>query len=387
MLSAIKHILDRRRAKRQAPKKMKSRGWWFSLVTAADSFAFSWPIRESLYVHLEGQVGNGVPVEKALDDFRPRLIRNNKPSSAKILHAVSRAMRDGKTLTDALRKWIPEEEATMIAAGEIAGDLPKALVLILETRRRTQRIREATRSALSSPLIYAAVLIGVLVFIAREVVPVFAQTLPRGRVTGQGKVLIESAEFINSIWALIPLGLVIVIAGLIWYSLPRWTGPWRIRAERYFPYSTYRDAQGFAWLMGFTAMLQAGVADVDVLDRQMSQTRSPWLRERLHALWWRMTNNSDLAQALLAKGRRGAPPFGFPNPDVVDNICSLAGFSDSPDRIAAVARRWADQMESDMLKRAKRWGLLMELLMYALIIFLVMAANDLSTQMGTSVGI
>lgn len=357
------------------------------MVDQADRHAFGWAIRESLYLHLEGQVGNGIPVEKALESFRPRLVRKNRPSSLKILDSVTRGMRDGKTLTDALRRWVPEKEATIIGAGEIAGDLPNALALLVDTHRRAERIREATRGALWAPMIYAAVLGVVLLIIAREVVPVFAQTLPKGRVTGQGRLLIEAAEFINSFWALLPLGVAAFVAGLVWYSLPRWTGPWRIRAERFFPYSDYRDAEGFAWLMGFTAMLQAGVADVDVLDRQVAQTKSPWLRERLHALWWRMTNNSNLAQALLAKGPRGGGAFGFPNPDIVDSISSLAGFSDSPERMASVARRWADQMETAMLKRAKRWGLLMEFVMYALIAFLVTAANDLSTQMGTSVGV
>lgn len=382
MLEVLKRLFIRKPKRRVA-----KRGLWASLEMAADAAAFSWTIRESLYVHLEGQVGNGIPIEKALDDFRPRLIRNKKPSSAKILEAASRKMRDGKTLTQALSNWIPQDEATIIASGEISGNLPRALALIVETRQRTQRIKDATYSALFSPVVYAAALIGVLLFIAREVVPVFALTLPRDKVTGQGKVLIDAAEFINSWWALIPLGITIAVAFLVWFSLPRWTGPWRVRAEQYFPYSFYRDTQGFGWLMSFVAMLQAGVADVDVLDKQLQLTTSPWLKERLYALWWRMSNNSTLSEAMLAKGQRGMPPFAFPNPDIVDNISSLAGFTDSPQRIATVATRWAEQMEKGMHRRAKSWGLAMELLMYALILYLVTAVNSLSSQMGAATGL
>jgi hypothetical protein len=158
-----------------------------------------------------------------------------------------------------------------------------------------------------------------------------------------------------------------------------------VAAESMFPYSFYRDIQGYTWLMSFSALLRAGMADVEILKRQATQS-TPWLKERLKALWWRMDNGASMPAALMAKGKNGMPAFGFPNPDIVDDIASMAGFSDFAERIAVLAVQWADELESSTLAKAKSFGFAMEIVMYAVMGLLMIAINSMSTQMGNVPG-
>jgi len=139
---------------------------------------------------------------------------------------------------------------------------------------------------------------------------------------------------------------------------------------------------GYIWLMSFSALLRAGLPDVDILKRQMLNA-SPWLKERLREIRARMVNGATLPAALLATGRRGMPAFGFPNPDIVDDIQSMAGFKDFPERISKLATQWADEIEASTLSRAAVFGFAMEIFMYVMMGLLMIAINSMSTQLGS----
>lgn len=368
---------------RQSPRKPKGLGARIS--AAGDRMAFAWPVREALYRHMSAQVGNGITVEVALDTFRARLQRRKKVSSDKIVADVARRMRDGSTLAAALGAWIPQDEVSIISSGELSGNLPRSLDLVIEAKRRIARVNSALKTSMVSPVIYLAAVYGMLWAIGKYVTPGLEQALSKEKAQGLVSALYVAGDFANSWWAILPP--VALAFGIAWVlrSLPKWTGRGRVAAESMFPYSFYRDIQGYTWLMSFAALLRAGMADVEILKRQTTQS-TPWLKERLHALWWRMDNGASLPAALLAKGKNGMPAFGFPNPDIVDDIASMAGFSDFSERIAVLAVQWADELESSTLARAKSFGFAMEILMYAVMGLLMIAINSMSTQMGNVPG-
>lgn len=344
------------------------------------SQALNWKVRESFYRHLSTQIANGIPIEMALASFKKRLQRRNLSNALQAVDDIGRRMRDGSTLADAFKKWIPEDEYGVVSAGELSGSLPRSLELIIESKRRIARVYSALKAAMVNPVIYAAITFGMLWVIGMYVVPGLKTSLPKEKAHGMVAGLYSIGDFVTSWWVLIPIALVIAFIVMVLRSLSTWTGKNRIAAERYFPFSFYRDMQGYTWLMSFTQLLRAGLPDTDILNRQKTQG-SPWMRERIKAIWFRMDNGASLPAALLEKGRHGMPAFGFPNPDIVDDIESMAGFPDFPDKIAILATQWAVELEAATLARAKSFGLYAEMFMYVLMAFLMIAINDLSSQL------
>lgn len=363
-------------------KKPIRQGWLAKVMISGDRLAFNWTIREALYRHLSAQVSNGVAVEVALEAFSARLKRRKKPSSEKLVIDVARRMRDGVSLSVALTKWIPDDEAGMIASGELSGNLPRALDLIIESKRRIARVQRAYKMSLVRPAIYSLAVYGVLWAIGVFVTPSLMLVLPQAQATGLVAWLYATSEFASSWQVMIPPLILLSAAIVIARSLPAWLGRHRIMAESFFPYSFYRDMHGYIWLMSFSALLRAGLPDVDILKRQMLNA-SPWLKERLREIRARMVNGATLPAALLARGRRGMPAFGFPNPDIVDDIQSMAGFKDFPERISKLATQWADEIEASTLSRAAVFGFAMEMFMYVMMGLLMIAINSMSTQLGS----
>lgn len=356
------------------------------LNSAADRLMFNWPVRESLYKHLAAQVSNGIAIEIALDSYQLRLERNKKISSQMIVRSISKKMRNGSTFSNAIANWIPQDELSIISSGELSGDLPKSLTLAVEAKRRMIRINKVMKSAMSSPLIYAIMVYALLWGIGGYVTPGLQQTLPKESASGTIYMLYVAGDIANSWWVIIPPLLVITIIYIINKSLPRWTGKYRIKAEKYFPYSFYRDINGYKWLMGFVALLQAGMPDVEILKRQ-AKNSTPWMKERLDELGHRMINGKSLSAALLHSGKNGMKPFGFPNPDIIDDIASFSGFDDFSERISLVAQQWSEELESKTMERAKFYGFVLEIFMYGVMGFLMIAINSMSTQMGNVPGL
>lgn len=350
------------------------------LVHSADMLAFNWTIRQALYRHIASQVGNGVAVEIALDRFRSRLKRRKKVTPDKIVGDVARRMRDGYTLSESLSAWVPYDETSIIASGELSGNLPRAMDLMIESKQRVDRIASAIRTALFTPAVYMVALYAVIWVIGRYVMPELTAVVPGKQLTGSMAVMAGIGDFANSWWAALPV--ILGVAGMyaVSFSLPRWTGKNRIHAERFFPYSLYRDIKGYAWLMSFTAMLRTGMTDVQILKRQQEYA-SPWLKERLRAIHGRMDNGDSLPDALMSKGGNGMPPFEFPNPDIIDDIASMAGFVDFQERIVNVVSQWSEQQESDMKAKAVKYGLYVEMIMYMLMGALFVGINSMSQSM------
>lgn len=351
------------------------------LVKYGDTLAFSWPVREGLYKHLSAQVGNTIAIETALDNYRLRLKRRGRMSSDKIVGDISRRMRDGSSLANALAHWIPVEEVSIISSGELSGNLPNSLDLLIESKRRSASVLNAAKAAMVRPLIYAAAVFGFVWFLGRFVIPDLKSALPEERAQGMALAMFKAGNFANSWYAVIPPMLLLMLAAGVIYSLPRWTGKFRVKAENYFPYSFYRDIHGYAWLMSFTALLRAGMADVTILKLQ-GKHASPWLKERLDAIWWRMDNGSSLPDALLAKAKGGLP-LGFPNPEIVDDIASMSGFSDFPERISKIAITWAVELEESVRQKATKFGAIAEAAMYGVIALLLVSVNSMSEQLST----
>jgi type II secretory pathway component PulF len=361
----------------------KRTGWWGKLSDAADRKAFDWKTREALYMHLSSQVENDVSVENALDGFADILRKRKRKSSQALVENVSRRMREGMPLRRAIAIAIPRDEAAVLAGGEMSGKMGIALDLLVDSHDRVESVLRAYKAAAVRPIMYLAMTYGVMWAVGAFVMPSIVQGLPESKVQGLGIVMYKAADWSQSWLSIEPPLLCVALFCAVRWSFPRWVGPRRIKAEQYFPYSFYRDIEGYKWLASFSGLIEAGVPDVHALARQM-ETASPWLRERLWHVRFRMTEGGmTLADALEATGANGKlPPFEFPNPAIIDRIRSIAAFKGFHEKVARLTKRWSSEIERNALGQAKKAGFYAEIGMYALMGFLMYAINGVTTQLG-----
>ena len=345
---------------------------------------FGWKVRKSFYRHLAVQGANGVPLERALESYLPRLRRSRQNHTASVVATVARRFRDGKALADALQGYVAADEVAVIRSGELGGSLSESLELIIQTTDSIRRVQSAIRRAAFAPAIYLASTFALIWMMGRFIFPDLQLVLPMQRAQGTIAMLYTLGDIATSYWAVLPPVIALGVAAWVYWALPNWISPLRIKVERFFPFSFYRDTSGFRWLMSFTSLLGAGVPDVEILKMQI-RGASPWLGQRLRACHRVMINGKSLSEALLAKAK-GHPPYGFPNPDIADDIASFDGFPDFNTNIQSLAREWARDLEERTLLWASRMGFYCEMALYGVMGLLMVAINDLSSQLSHVTG-
>ncbi|HDL7561831.1 TPA: type II secretion system protein F, partial [Escherichia coli 151_06] len=91
---------------------------------------FTSKLRMRIYEKLARYLANGVPLTFALDElykFTTDSGKRNKTPQAIAIHMWSISIRNGDSLTKALKGWVPEDELSILAAGEISGNLSDSI--------------------------------------------------------------------------------------------------------------------------------------------------------------------------------------------------------------------------------------------------------------------
>ncbi|MHB1098832.1 MAG: type II secretion system F family protein [Burkholderiales bacterium] len=338
-----------------------------------------WNDRVMCYRHLSVQIANDRPVILALEDLKKRAQRKKKPALVGVVTDIIRRMQNGASLSAAFSGKVPQDEIMIISSGDLSGSLPMALDLVIESKERTQRVTRSLKSAMTPPAIFAAVLYGMLFAIGKFVVPSLAEALPASKARGSVAVLYAMGEFFSGWWAAVPIVVVAILALVVVLTLSTFTGKWRVKAEVVFPWSFYRDINGYSWMLSFLALLQAGMSNTEILDKQL-KTATPWLAERLKSASVKMKNGDSLSSALMKGG------FGFPNPDMIEDIASMEIFPDFPERMSRILGHWADELERTTIDKTKAAGFIMEVAMYGIMLFLVLSTNSMTSQISATVG-
>lgn len=342
--------------------------------------AFNWPMRAALYRHLSVQINNGINQVAALETFKRRLVRKKRYSCITIINDIIHRIRNGIQLSVALRIWVPNDESFTISGAEMAGNIEQAFELLLNSKTKIESVKKAILTAFTTPLVYLCAIYGMLWAIGMFFLPQIRQIMPLKNIQGTGKLLFQVGDIATSFWILIPIILILLQCFWIFWALPNWTSKYRTIIENVFPFSFYRDLHGYVWVLTFASMLQAGISDTYIL-REQSRFASPWLRQRLMALQFRMINGEDIADALEKIG------FNFPNPDMIDDISSMSGFEDFPLRLIKRTIDWSNEMEENVKKNVRQVGFFFNIVMYSLILILLLGINSLSVQIGSVPGL
>ena len=162
-----------------------------------------------------------IPILDCLD------ILKNQPYSSyfrNILAVVYEDVQSGMLLSEALDKHakvFPNFFRSMINVGELSGKLDVVLTSLADYYETDSAMKRKIKSALSYPLMLAAMTLGIVVLMLTLVVPTFRETLTElgVEVTGLTAAVYAVSDFVLEWWQLILS--VVIILGLIIFAISR----------------------------------------------------------------------------------------------------------------------------------------------------------------------
>lgn len=269
----------------------------------------------------------------------------------RLLNPMLEAAANGQSFANAVRPWVPPEDAAMLSAGEEVGDLTSALRELVSLMRMKLQIRASLKKNLLPSAVMIAVIFGLLVFILNLIGPQAKEMVPPEVMSTLDLLpsYIATGEFFMQ-WGLFLVGALLSGAGVLWLSLARWR-PDSAREHldgRLPPYSLFARVQTAFFLISVSSMMRAGRTFRSAVE-QLQGFATPW--------------SYDYYEQMLDRLRAGMPEVqamqvGMLPTDVADRLNFYALLPD----FGAVMRETARDAMDALLARVEAVGALMRAL-------------------------
>ena len=301
-------------------------------------FQFNSKMRSRTYRKIASFLKNGVSLPdtlRILQRFATDDGRKPKDPQALVLKEWSDRVGNGQSFGRAVIGWVPTADRIVIEAGEAAGSLATALENALFIQDSGKKIRSAIIGGVAYPAFLSILAIFLLIIFGVRIVPAFEEVLPRDRWTGTAAKMATVSDFVN--YGLLPTVIAFgAVLGVVFYSLPRWVGAWRCRADKVVPWSLYRLNMGAGFMLSVSALVKAGVKVPDIL-RILMRGAPPWYHERMSETLRHINNGDNLGDALHRTRKH------FPDEETVKDLRAYAGFNNFDETLELLGRQWVEE--------------------------------------------
>ena len=335
--------------------------------------------RVAFYRRLAVYVENGKPPRESVLRLRAQVVervgdgffgRNNIDRVA--LTEISDRLANGLSLAQSLRDWASSTEVSIIKAGESSGSLPSALRSAISSRGITQRIIGKGASESFDPVIMAALGYYLAYVIGSRLIPTLLTLSNPDTWPLAAKLLYDLGTFATSPVTVYFIIIMLSIFAASVISLPKWTGKYRVYADKIPPFNVYKMLQAGQWVIGFSRLIGAGIPQTEALVMQ-EEYASKWLSEKLSDAAIRMRNGRELGKAFIEGG------FNFPDRVLADDISAFSGSGDFPALMESMGNDFLKENEEKIVAIIKVAGVFTNIMVNAVILLMIFGMNDIQT--------
>lgn len=286
--------------------------------------------RVRLWRKLGKLLGDGISIIVALEELKA----TRKPTDAMhiALDEWVSILKNGRKFSDAVRDWVPNEEAMLLMAGDQSGTLAKTMQSVVEVSKAKKAIVGAIVGGLAYPTFLMVLSFAVLYLMSYKIIPSFQAAAPGDRWTGLARFAIDASGFVQN-WFFVFTAFVVALVVAVIASMPLWKGKLRSSFDRAPPYSIYRVMQGSAWIISMSALIEAGMR-IETAMEELMKNAAPWARERMAAALVGLRSGMNLGVAL------SATKTGFPDEEIISDIRIYFGKTDFDRALKLIGDEW-----------------------------------------------
>ncbi len=276
------------------------------------------------------------------------------------------------SLADALKHWVPSAERAILAAGESSGNLVGAFEMAGRFARRQGGMWSHIVSAFAYPLLLNAGVMTILYVVAGVMVPTM-EVSGLATFSPLTQFVLWMANLVYEHWYLaIALPVLFIIAVIS--SLGRWKGAWRIKADRFPPWSFYRRIHGALFLYSYAVLQKSGVSVRGSL-ANLAESANPWLKTRISAAIYGVRQGWDIGRSFRNAGH------GFPDWEALPVMESISSLSGASDALIEYAENWLEDTSKYIERFTQRINALMRVWV---LIWVGLLANTILEIISTS---
>ncbi|MDR2269101.1 MAG: type II secretion system F family protein [Rickettsiales bacterium] len=331
--------------------------------------------RMGLYRKIASLLRNDFTLMDALDrcwQIESKNGRKRDEPFAIVIRAWQNGLERGLAFSEAVARWVPQNEAIMLAVGDVSR-LSGALENLTTISTGIQKIRKSLFDALSYPLFLFVMTVLIVIMVGLYLVPPLSEAAGGSVVwRGTAATLVAVANYSQAYWTH-AVAMFVVIGLFVWWSLANLAGRLRVLLDKLPPWNMYKVSVSVSWLMSLSAMVKSGTSLPDAL-KMLSDSGSKYLRSNLEPAERLIENGANLGQALNGTRRH------FPNDEIIGDLEIYADMNEFDKNLAQIAN---DYMESSVRRMGALSSVLNSvgiLLVSAAIAWVVFGTFDMQEQ-------
>jgi type II secretory pathway component PulF len=337
-------------------------------------------IKHDIYDKLAVQLEYGINLKESIKELLKRALRNKDIVTKMVLEDVQSRLSNGKTFADSVKKWVPQADYTMLVSAEKAGKISETLKLIINLDNMKSELFAEFIGGLTGPVVLFLAVYGFLYYLGKFALGPILKMIGTNKITGSASILIDMANYVNSIWMFLTPVIFAALIFIIFYSFPRLTGNIRKELDKFFPYSVYRKYTGAVWLIGLSGLINAGVNEVNAL-KEMAKYSNNYLKERLKSFYTGMQNGMNIGEAMQISN------YGFPDTDTVDDIAVFSNFPNFSEKLKMISEYNIKKIKIYIKRISMAIQALVNILLYMIIIFIVVGVLSLVQNISNSMNL
>lgn len=334
---------------------------------------------ESIIILMENNTNLKNALQKMHDEYSDYGKKPNKPQ-ARLAYNCLESIQRGKKLTQGLRGWVPEQELSMLGAGEEAGKLITSLNECIRLITVKAKIISSIMKALLYPIILSAMTAYMLSVISTRLMPKMTKMSNPDAWVGNARLL-YLMSYVSTHYGLYIIASIVL--GVIWFfmALPRRSqflnGGVRVFLDGIPPWSLYRVMLGATFLLNLSLLLKNGIRLQKALS-MLALNASPWLKQRIDAINSGVSNGYNLGAAMRYSG------YNFPDKKSIAFLVILGDADGLEEVLNRIANRWVEKTIK-YIDSVAGMMLLGGIIVIGVIIGVVMmGSNDIANQITQS---
>ena len=240
-------------------------------------------------------------------------------------------LEDGRSLSTALRGWVPIEICSLISSGEESGNMVDTLDMCIQIESGRSQIGKIVKQCVMGPLSQLMNPLILILISGFFVIPKFSEIIPPEDWVGPSRAMKIIFDVLISFEMVVFLILMAFLALLAFRSLSRWTGSVRTRIfDNIFPWNFYKVLVGSTYLSSIGSLLHAGFSEPKALE-ELIKTNRGWYGWKLRKIYYFLDKGQTLSEAMIS-----ADP-SFPSLDFNDDLALISKFGNIHDKMTNAA--------------------------------------------------
>jgi len=322
-------------------------------------------------------IENGLPIREAVES-QLKIAKDTKDViSEELLKKILNSLAKGKTLSEALKEFLSDEEFLLLYNSEKNGKLRLAIKNLLRMEKEKKEALASLKEGATQPLLVLVVTLALIYYLGVKVLPPIVNFVGKDKLTGTGKFILYFSEFIKS-----PMffGLIIsfiILGVVVFISFPYLTGRIRVYLDNIFPYSIYREYVGITFLATLSIMVASGIPVMQAL-KEMVNNSSPYLKERVREFIILMSKGKSLGEAMYESG------FNFPNREIVYDMLIFSKYPNVQGKVFEMVEERFKELQRNLKATADKISAGLQMFVYILVILITLASANLMMSIQNS---